>query len=66
MKTIKIEGMHCSHCSARVENALKALGLSAKVDLNSALATVDGDNIPDERVLRETVEDLGFVVVEIK
>ncbi len=66
MKTIKIEGMHCSHCSARVENALRALGLSVKVDLNTASAAVDGDSIPDERVLRETVEDLGFDVTEIK
>lgn len=66
MKTIKIEGMHCSHCTARVENALRALGLSAKVDLGSASATVDGENIPDDGVLRETVEDLGFAVIEIK
>lgn len=66
MKTIRIEGMHCSHCTARVENALKALGLEVKVDLGSGCATVDGGNIPSDNVLRETVEDLGFDVAKIK
>lgn len=65
-KTIKIEGMHCSHCSSRVEKALSALGISVSVDLGTALAVVEGDNIPADGVLRETVEDLGFDVVEIK
>ena len=27
-KTLKIEGMHCSHCSGRVEKALAELGLA--------------------------------------
>ncbi len=66
MKTIKIEGMHCSHCTARVEKALAALGLDVKVDLNGGFAVVDGANIPADEVLKETVEDLGFDVTEIK
>ena len=33
-KTMKIEGMSCGHCSARVEQALNAIdGVSAKVNL---------------------------------
>ena len=66
MKTIKIEGMHCSHCTSRVEKALTALGLSVSVDLKSGIATVDGTDMPSDAVLRETVEDLGFDVAEIK
>lgn len=66
MKTIKIEGMHCSHCTARVENALKALGLTVSVNLESGTATVDGANIPEDAILRETVEDLGFDVISIE
>ena len=66
MKTIKIEGMHCCHCTARVEKALAALGLEVKVDLDGGFAVVDGANIPTEAVLKETVEDLGFDVAEIK
>lgn len=66
MKTIKIEGMHCSHCSGRVTKALEALGLNVNVDLQSGIATVDSANMPEDAALRETVEDLGFDVVEIK
>lgn len=66
MKTIKIEGMHCSHCSARVEKALGALGLEVKIDLAAGIATVDGSAMPSDVVLKETVEDLGFDVTEIK
>lgn len=66
MKTIKIEGMHCSHCSARVEKALGALGLEVKIDLAGGIASVDGAAMPTDAVLKETVEDLGFDVAEIK
>ncbi len=65
-KTIKIEGMHCAHCSARVESALAALGLAVSVDLKAAVAVVEADTLPEDSVLRETVEDLGFDVPEIK
>lgn len=65
-KTIKIDGMHCSHCLTRVSNALAALGLKANVTLPDGIAVVEGDNIPDDKVLRDTVEDLGFDVLEIK
>ena len=65
MKTIKIEGMHCSHCTARVENSLKTLGLTVSVSLESGTATVEGTNITDA-TLRETVEDLGFDVISIE
>ena len=66
MKTIKIEGMHCEHCSGRVKKALEALGLTVTVELKSGIATVDGASIPADAELREAVEDLGFDVAEIK
>ena len=65
-KTIKIDGMHCSHCSSSVTNALAELGLKASVALPDGIAVVEGDNIPDDKVLRDAIEDLGFEVVEIK
>lgn len=65
-KTIKIEGMHCSHCSSRVEKALAALGLTVTVNLAGGCAEVSADTLPEDSVLRETVEDLGFDVTEIK
>lgn len=65
-KTITIEGMHCSHCTARVEKALTALGLNVDVSLKDGTAAVSADTLPEDSVLRETVEDLGFDVTEIK
>lgn len=63
-KEIKIEGMHCSGCSARVERALNALdGVKATVDLKAGTAKiVSSAEVPDA-VLKETVESLGFVYI---
>ena len=64
MKTIKIEGRHGMNCVARVEKALGAIeGATVKVDLEKAIATVEG--CENEALLKETVEDLGFDVLEI-
>ncbi len=65
-KIIKINGMHCSHCSTRVANALAELGLKVNVTLPDGIATVEEDSIPADDVLRDAIEDLGFEVVEIK
>lgn len=63
-KNIKIEGMHCSHCLARVTNALAALGVTANATLPEGVATVEGADIDDAK-LREVIGDLGFDVVSI-
>ena len=64
MKTITISGMHCEHCVARVEKALKALGENPKVDLKKGIAVVEGKSSDSD--LKNVVEDLGFDVVDIK
>ena len=64
-KTLFIEGMSCSHCSARVENALNAIeGVEAHVDLKKKRASVVTD-VPDD-VLVKAVEDAGYKVKKIK
>lgn len=63
-KIIKIEGMHCSHCSGRVTKALEALGLSVSVSLPEGTAQVEG-NLPSDAILKAAVEDLGFDVISI-
>lgn len=63
-KTIKIEGMHCTHCSGRVTKALEALGITVNVVLSENAAYVEGD-LPSDDILKNTVEDLGFDVTEI-
>ena len=67
LKTIKIEGMHCPNCVAAVKNALAELEGITHVDvsLEDAQAIVEVEEITDE-VLQETIEDIGFDVVEIK
>ncbi len=60
-----IEGMACIRCSGRVQAALNALpGVKAKVDLDKKTATVKGCD--DKDLLRRTVTDLGFTVVDMK
>ena len=67
IRTIKIEGMHCMNCVSAVKRELEALEGVTKVDvsLEEAQAIVEIENVADE-TLQETIEDIGFDVVEIK
>ena len=67
VKILTVEGMHCGHCSARVENALKELsGVSAKVNLEAKTATVTMKKEHTNDELKKVVEELGFTVTDIK
>lgn len=61
-KIIKTEGMRCEHCSARVKKALEEMGLDATIDLTRGEVKVSGDTI-DEKAVKDTIEDLGFLVI---
>ncbi len=65
--TMKIEGMMCPHCEARVKSALEAIDgvLSAEVSHKSgeALITVDGDNF-DRKILDDAVQNQGYNVIK--
>lgn len=65
-KEIIIEGMSCGHCTGRVEKALGALeGVTVvEVTVNDKHAVVETEVNND--VLKETVEDAGYDVIEIK
>lgn len=65
--TIKIEGMHCDGCCKRVEKALNHLGIveDVKVDLSKKEAVVSSYDKLDNDLLKETIENLGFDVVDI-
>ncbi len=60
---VRIEGMSCSGCSARVEKAMNALtGIEGvHVDLADHSATYGG--AVDEAKVREAIEDIGYDVV---
>lgn len=65
-KTIRIEGMMCSHCTGRVEKALAALdGVAVDVDLASGNASVTLCGPVSDDALRKAVEDAGYTVVSI-
>ena len=61
---IKVEGMMCSHCKARVENVCKAVpgATDAVVDLQKKQVSVSGD--ADIAALRKAITDAGYEVIE--
>jgi len=61
---IKVEGMMCSHCKARVESACKAVAgtLDAVVDLQAKTVTVTGS--ADVAVLEKAIIDAGYEVIK--
>ena len=67
-KTLKVEGMMCEHCEARVKKALLAVpGVeSAVADHNTktAVVTLVAD-VPDD-VLRKAVEDQDYKVLGVE
>lgn len=64
-KILKIDGMSCGHCSARVEKALSAIdGVTAvTVSLEEKTATLTLATEVSDALLQEAVEDAGFTVV---
>ena len=67
-KTMKIEGMMCPHCEARVKKTLEALeGVTgAEVSHTSGTAVVTMRLPVADDVLKKAVEDQGYPVLEIK
>lgn len=58
--TLKIGGMHCEKCSAKVESALKAIGAKADVDLKLGRAAITCPEALNPDDLKKAVEALGF------
>ncbi len=65
--TIKIEGMMCQHCVARVTKALESVeGTSdVKVDLDGGKATLNAP-LGSEESLKKAVEDADYTVTSIE
>ena len=63
--TMKIEGMMCGHCEARVKQTLEAIDGVAKADVShekgTAVVTLNGEVTTD--TLRQAVEAQGYKVV---
>ena len=61
---IKVEGMMCPHCKARVESVCKAVtGVQdAVVDLQAKTVTVTGN--ADVAALKKAITDADYKVIE--
>lgn len=67
-KIVKVDGMNCSHCQAKVESALSALdGVSeAKVNLKKKIAVVTLEKEVNDDTLLKAVNDAGFIGVSVE
>ena len=65
-KTMKIEGMMCMHCEARVKKCLEEIeGVTeAVVSHETDSATVKMSKDIDFEVLKKTVEEQGYMVID--
>ena len=67
-KTMKIEGMMCGHCEARVKKVLEALPEveTAEVSHEAGTAVVTMNAEISDDVLKKAVEDQDYKVLEIR
>ncbi len=66
-KTMKIEGMMCGHCEARVKKVLEALeGVeTAEVSHENGTAVVTLSSAVEDDVLKKAVEDQDYKVISV-
>ena len=63
--TMKIEGMMCGHCEARVKKTLESIPgvISAEVSHEKGIADVKTDGTVKTETLKSAVEEQGYKVV---
>jgi len=67
-KTMKIEGMMCPHCEARVKKTLEAMDgvVEAVVSHTAGTAVLTLEKPVDNAVLTQAIEDAGYPVLGIE
>ena len=67
-KNMKIEGMMCGHCEARVKKALEALPEVSAADVSheKGTAVVTLSAALSDEALKKAVEDQDYKVLEIQ
>lgn len=68
MKTMKIEGIMCAHCEARIKAALESVAgvKSAEVSHEAGTAKVTLGDAVDDNALTCAVENAGYKVLGIE
>ncbi len=65
-KTMKIEGMMCSHCTGMVTKVLNAIdGVSAEVSLDDKCAYIELSKEVSDDVLKNAVTEAGYDVISL-
>lgn len=66
---IRISGMSCTGCENRVENVLKTIENveSVNANYNTGIVEIETNNIKDldMDMIKETLEDLGYDILEV-
>ena len=66
---IRISGMSCTGCENRVENVLKNIENleSVNANYNTGIVEIETNDIKnlDINVIKETLEDLGYDILEV-
>ncbi len=64
--TVKIEGMHCDHCAAKVASAINGIEhASAMVRRAKGTASVRCDEHVEKQLIRKQIEQAGYRVISI-
>ena len=63
-KNFKVEGMHCEHCKARVEEVVNDIqGVSGSVNLKKGILTVSYAEDVDDELIKSKIERVGYTVL---
>lgn len=60
---LKIEGMGCMHCVAKVTKAMQELGATVK---SCEIGTCEIDGINDVNAIRDAIEGIGFELISVE
>ena len=60
---LKIEGMGCMHCVAKVAKAMEAIGATVK-KCEIGICEIEGVSDPDQ--IRDAIEGVGFELISIE
>ncbi|MBQ8081442.1 MAG: heavy-metal-associated domain-containing protein, partial [Clostridia bacterium] len=64
---LDIGGMTCENCARKVQNALNRLdGVWASVSISTHRASVLMKSAPDEALLRQAVQQAGYIVTNVE
>lgn len=63
-KNFKVEGMHCEHCKARVEEVVNDIqGVSGSVNLKKGILTVSYAEDVEDELIKSKIERVGYTVL---